>query len=617
MDSHRTHHHGAGTLALLAMASTLALFLLTSCSAAQPKEEDTPVRPWEDNGIPTVYLTIDPAEFEQVNASEGHRYRASGATVKVEVPEGYTGDYASEPLASTDELELDYFRGRGHGTWSADKKPYKFKLKDGADLLGMGKNKHWVLLANRYDESQLRNRVINYLAARMGSFYAMQSEPVDLVINGEYYGSYTLAEEVRIGSARIDIDELTPEDDSEPEITGGYLLCMCPLDDEPLENALTTDRLVRFGAEEPQFTSDEGGTAAQKAYIMNYLQRTEDAIFSPDLCDVDGTPYTDYLDARSTADYWWVQEYSGNTDAFITPSTYLYKERGGKLIWGPLWDFDLALDGSQSDTAGFMHRNMAWLDHLRGYDPAYQELLKERWTVMNGILDDILKPDGILDQYAAEIKASWVDDAARWPIVDDEGQVHEVSFDESVEAVRDWMLRRQSWINEHIDSDELTHVFETVSFVVDGEVIRTVDVLHGRWLDQLPPAPAKDGLVFVGWQTEDGSPYEGQSFDSESKLTAAYLPQADVVTATELSFPAEIDYTADVHEKRFSASFQLSPKDAADKNVRWNSSDPAIAEVDEYGNVALKTPGEVTISATLDSGVSGSYVLHVTDSLAQ
>jgi len=236
---------------------------------------------------------------------------------------------------------------------------------------------------------------------------------------------------------------------------------------------------------------------------------------------------------------------------------------------------------------------------------------------MSGILDDILKPDGILDQYAAEIKASWADDATRWPIVNDEGQVHEVSFDESVEAVRDWMLRRQSWIDEHIDSDELTHVFETVSFVVDGEVIRTADVLHGRWLDQLPPAPAKDGLVFVGWQAEDGTPYEGQSFDSASKLTAAYLPQTDVVTATELAFPADIDYTADIHEKRFSASFQLSPEDAVDKNVRWSSSDPSIAEVDEYGDVALKAPGEVTITATLDSGISGSYVLHVTDSLAQ
>ena len=52
-----------------------------------------------------------------------------------------------------------------------------------------------------------------------------------------------------------------------------------------------------------------------------------------------------------------------------------------------------------------------------------------------------------------------------------------------------------------------------------------------------------------------------------------------------------------------------------DKNVWWSSSDPAIAEVDEYGNVTLKAPGDVTITATLDSGVSGAYTLHVFDSL--
>ena len=52
-----------------------------------------------------------------------------------------------------------------------------------------------------------------------------------------------------------------------------------------------------------------------------------------------------------------------------------------------------------------------------------------------------------------------------------------------------------------------------------------------------------------------------------------------------------------------------------DRNVHWNSSDPEIADVDEYGNVTMKTVGEVTITATLDSGVSGSYVLHIYDSV--
>ena len=35
-----------------------------------------------------------------------------------------------------------------------------------------------------------------------------------------------------------------------------------------------------------------------------------------------------------------VQGASSNGDAFINGSTYLYKKRGGKLCWGPLWDFD-------------------------------------------------------------------------------------------------------------------------------------------------------------------------------------------------------------------------------------------------------------------------------------
>ena len=42
-------------------------------------------------------------------------------------------------------------RGRGNSTWSQPKKPYRLKLDKKTDLLGMGKSKHWVLLANYLD----------------------------------------------------------------------------------------------------------------------------------------------------------------------------------------------------------------------------------------------------------------------------------------------------------------------------------------------------------------------------------------------------------------------------------------------------------------------------------
>ena len=135
------------------------------------------------------------------------------------------------------------------------------------------------------------------------------------------------------------------------------------------------------------------------------------------------------------------------------------------------------------------------------------------------------------------------------------------------------------------------------------------------WLDQLPPAPVKEGYVFAGWETQEHELYEGQSFEKDSQLTALYIPEAEAVMATDLLFDDSEEIREDIHQKKFSMSYTLVPENAADKNVHWESSDPDIAVVDEYGNVILKAVGDVTITAALDSGVSGSYELHIYDSL--
>ena len=327
----------APNIVTVCLLSLLLVFCIFVPASAQPAagvgEALTELS--EDPQIPTLYLSIDPAEFDKVNESEDHSYRAQTGSVRIHVPEGYTGDYSTEILEDTPELELEYIRGRGHGTWGADKKPYRIKLKEKADLLGMGANKHWVLLANRYDPSLLRNRLISYIGTELGLSFTPKCLPVDLVVNGEYYGSYLLSEQVRVGKNRIDIDELTEEDITEPELTGGYLLYLNPLWDEPLENVFLTDRMVRFGVDSPQFTEGEAGQEEQKAYITDYMQQTENAVFSPDFCYEDGTPYSDYMDVTAAAKYWWVQEYSDNYDGMKTSSTYLYKEREASFTGAP------------------------------------------------------------------------------------------------------------------------------------------------------------------------------------------------------------------------------------------------------------------------------------------
>ncbi len=109
----------------LIISTIILLICITGChsSSGQTEEELN----YEDNSLPILYLQIDPDEFTKVNESEDHSYRAGGATLSISVPEGYANGYA-ETISGTDSLELEYIRGRGPGTWAADKKPYAFYI---------------------------------------------------------------------------------------------------------------------------------------------------------------------------------------------------------------------------------------------------------------------------------------------------------------------------------------------------------------------------------------------------------------------------------------------------------------------------------------------------------
>ena len=96
-------------------------------------------------------------------------------------------------------------RGRGNWTWNQQKKPYQLTLEKKTDLLGMGKAKNYLLLANVMDASLLRDQVLYDLADDMGLEYTPDIEPVDVFIDGEYKGSYSLSEKVEVGESRVNI----------------------------------------------------------------------------------------------------------------------------------------------------------------------------------------------------------------------------------------------------------------------------------------------------------------------------------------------------------------------------------------------------------------------------
>ena len=502
--------------------------LLVICFAAACAEEPA-FRPAD---LPVVYIEIDggQAEIEKMNTSMDHSYRCSG-TMDIIVPDGYSGQFEGRyPQESVKGLQLDYIRGRGNGTWNMSKLPYKIKLAEKQDLFGMGKNKQWVLIANYFDNSMMRNWLTEWVGEQVGLEYTPQGVFVEVVMNGEYLGNYYLCEQVRTGKHRVAIDELKEENTELPEIQGGYLLEFAP-DDWDSPDAFETARGVRFGNMDPSFNTEDDGYAndAQMNYIRDYIQKAEDAIFARD------GSYTEYIDPVSLADYWWIMEFSANGDAFRTDSAHMFKKRyeedgsEGKLHFGPLWDFDDAWGCSMPEvtqTIGFNNTYFLWIDELRT-QPEFREILEERWQVLDAKLGELVAEGGALDRMAALLKDAWARDDNRWHAshVEDETEAGR-NFEEEVEMLRDYINLRRDWINTNMDRLGLIYFKLTVR----GEGIEeeTYDISCDSYVDLYMLEPAvPDGMELAGFELEDGTPaVDFILMDRDITLTVIFEPDA-------------------------------------------------------------------------------------------
>ena len=102
-------------------------------------------------------------------------------------------------------------KGRGNFNWGLSKKPYQIKLSSKTNVLGMGKSKTWLLIANHGDATLMRNKLVYDLAKNIGMPYTQNSEWIDLWVDGEYIGNYLLTEKIQVGTNRV---ELTDEENS-------------------------------------------------------------------------------------------------------------------------------------------------------------------------------------------------------------------------------------------------------------------------------------------------------------------------------------------------------------------------------------------------------------------
>lgn len=238
-------------------------------------------------------------------------------------------------------------RVRGNFSASHENKPYRIKFNDGkshhmlkgsANDESPAKAKKWTLINNYGDKTLIRNNVAFEVSRRIGMPFTPYCRNVDLLLNGEYRGTYQLTDWIGTDPARIDITEMAEGNIEGEELTGGYLFEMNGYaNNDPVHFTSNHGNPVTVHSPEDDIIQQ-----VQFDYIRNHFNKMEDAVFGADYTDPE-KGYRPLLDLDTFLKYFLSNEFSTNTDMLW--QVYMYKHRGDDHIYtGPVWDNDLSLE---------------------------------------------------------------------------------------------------------------------------------------------------------------------------------------------------------------------------------------------------------------------------------
>ena len=285
--------------------------------------------------LPSVYITLNGTTLAEVHKDKDAKY--AGNSISIMDPEG------KYDLKVENSVE---FKGRGNSTWMFfDKKGYQIKFDSKTSVLGMGKAKKWILLANAADETLMHNMLALELAAQMDMEYVTDFEYVDLWIDGEYRGNYILGEKAEIGSSRLDLQDdygtLFEQDQ------GFYY--------EEDYNFLCRAMRKYFVVKE---TNADDSNEAEMQKVMDAFNKDLNTLalylYSTDPEEVTLEKLNQMIDVDTAAKYYLINEYTCNAES-TAGSFYWYKDGLEDIPHiGPVWDFDSSMGNEKNEVQYYM-----------------------------------------------------------------------------------------------------------------------------------------------------------------------------------------------------------------------------------------------------------------------
>lgn len=418
------------SICLLFVVCAFCEALIVSCRKDIIFEEDQ--NPVKVLGVQTGLPVIKIDTPDRIDISSKYEWLDSVSIVVYNVDGSV--NYESSTLS---------IKGRGNTSWEFPKKPYALKLSSKAGILGMKKHKRWCLLANWMDRTLMRNDIAFHIARQTDLAWTPIGEYVELILNGKHLGNYFLCEQIKVDKNRLNITEMKSSDIAGDALTGGYLM----------ELDINYDEVYKFYSGTRQLPymfkspDDDVLQVQQFDYLQSYINTLESCLYSDSW--LDNREYADYLDIGSFIDWWFVNELSMNGEAGWPKSSYVYKDRLGKLHAGPVWDFDW---GTFMPEYANQYAIVDAIYYERLFqDPAFRNEVKKRWSVYKSKFENI---PSYVRAKAVLIKDSNEINLTMWPLsVIEEGANNgdaDLSFDEAVERLITAYTTKLNWLDEQI-----------------------------------------------------------------------------------------------------------------------------------------------------------------------
>jgi hypothetical protein len=352
--------------------------------------------------------------------------------------------------------------------------------------LGLPADPDWVLYApNNFEPVLIHNPFIFDLSNQIGR-YAPRTRFVVVYLNrnggpitsANYNGIYVLMEKITRSKDRVDVDKLEPEHVNPPQVTGGYMMKIDRLDPGDGGFFGAGQSIAYVDPKEEEITLPQ--RAPQQQYINNYMDAFGAALNNPDPT----TGYPAYVDVDSWIDHHLLNVLACNVDA-LRLSAYFYKPREGKLVFGPIWDFDRALgstDGrdanprlwrGQGGDQGTDFFNYPWWGEMFNDIDFWQRWIDRYQEMRLGALS-ITNMHALIDALANTVRREQPREQSKWGVVPRGG-----SYQAEVNLMKNWLANRANFMDTNflakpVFSSNGGNISAAFTFTVSGPAGATI-----------------------------------------------------------------------------------------------------------------------------------------------